>query len=133
MSVENFVKFVVSKGVFVYKVEKMSSRFCGSVFTKRWVEPYDVSFSLFVCPWIIIIIITVNVIIVISSSSNNLIFNIIPFIINIRVIVIIAVINIPIIITNKFSLFHIVIIIIPIINIINLEFIIIVIIIIIST
>ena len=122
--------------------------FVANVFTKRWIEPYYVSLSLFACPWIIIII-TVNVIFI--SNSSNTIFDIIPIIIIIRVIVIIIAIIIPIIFPIKFNLIVIVIIailifitikiilvifviiIIPIIIMTKLEFIIIVIIIICSS
>ena len=71
------MELVVSRKVFVYKFEKISSNFSGFVFTRRWIEPYYVSFSLFACHWIIII--TDDIIIV---SSSILIFNIVPIIIS---------------------------------------------------
>ena len=69
----------------------MSSNFCGYDFTKKWIEPYHVSPSLFVCPWIIIIMIIIITPIIIINTKLNLI---------VTFIIVIAIIFITLIITN---------------------------------
>ena len=78
---------------------KISSNFCGYVFTKRWVEPYYVSLPLFPCLWIIIIIVVVIIITIIIIITIFIVVIIIVIIITIIIVIIIIII---IIIVNIF-------------------------------